>query len=403
MNEPPVSRHHAVSPRRWALFDYGFRPFFLLCGIYAVIMVPWWLYRFMHGGTPFGALPSMYWHAHEMLYGFVMAAIAGFLLTAVPSWTGSRGFAGLPLIIVAGVWTLGRIAMAGVGTVPFWVSAVVQLAFIPCLLALLAPPVVRSANRNAPLLVVLLVLWLIDAVFLVGVRRGDALLASGAMRLAIDLVLVMITVIGGRIVPAFTANGLRARGLEPRITVRRTVEYAAIGSMVAIAVVDAFAADSRLGGVLAALAAGVHVARLAGWRGWRAYADPIVWVLHVGYAWLPIGLALKAATLLGDAHWAMKWQHALTMGAFGTMILAVTTRAALGHTGRALRVSGFITAAYVFITVGTVLRVFGGTWFPADYPLVLTASGAAWVLGYLLFVAVYAPILCGPRADGKPG
>lgn len=390
-------------PFRWALFDYGFRPFFLLCGLYAVIMVPWWLYRFMHAGTPFGALPSVYWHGHEMLYGFVMAAIAGFLLTAVPSWTGSRGFAGPPLIAVVLVWALGRIAMAGVGSVPFWVSAAVELALIPCLLVLLLPPILRSGNRNAPLLGVLLVLWLLDAAFLTGVARGDALLAGGALRLGIDLVLVMITVIGGRILPAFTANALRARGIEPRMTNPVFVERTTIAAMLAIVVLDVFAADSRWSGGLAALAAAAHVTRLAGWRGWRAHADPLVWILHVGYAWLPIGLALKAAALLGDAAWAIKWQHALTMGGFGTMILAVMTRAALGHTGRALRASGAIVAAYVILTVGTVLRVFGAAWFPEHYARVLSASGLAWVLCFLIFTIVYAPILCGPRADWKHG
>jgi uncharacterized protein involved in response to NO len=279
------------SANRCALFDYGFRPFFLLSALYAVFVVPVWLYRFAHASTPFGLLPPMYWHSHEMIYGFVMAAVAGFMLTAVPSWTGSRGFAGVPLIAAVTCWALGRVAMSAVGDVPFWVTAAAELALIPMLLTLLAPPIFRSGNRNAPLLVVLTVLWLIDATFIYALARGDVLLAGGAIRLAIDLVLILVTVIGGRIVPAFTGNAIRARGEEPRIVTRKPIEIAAIASMVAIAAVDVFAPDATLSGVVALLAAAVHLTRMSGWRSFRAH-DPIVWVLHVAYAWLPIGLAL---------------------------------------------------------------------------------------------------------------
>ena len=390
------------SANRCALFDYGFRPFFLLSGLYAALVVPVWLFRFAHASAPFGLLPAMYWHSHEMVYGFVMAAIAGFMLTAVPSWTGSRGFAGFPLIAAVIGWMLGRWAMSAVGTVPFWITAMAELALLPMLLALLAPPIFRSGNRNAPLLAVLTVLWLIDATFVYALGHGDVLLAGGAIRLAIDLVLILVTVIGGRIVPAFTGNALRARGEEPRIVTRKPVEIATIASMVAIAVADVFAPDAMLSGVLALIAAIAHGVRMSGWRSFRA-STPILWVLHVAYAWLPIGLALKAAALLGHADWAMKWQHALTMGVFGTMILAVMTRASLGHTGRPLVVSRAIAIAYLILTVGTAVRVFGVVLMPAHYLLAVTLAGLAWEIAFGIFVAAYAPILWAPRADGKPG
>lgn len=392
-----------ASLRRFALFDYGFRPFFLLCGLYALAIVPLWLFRFAHASVAFGALPGVYWHAHEMLYGFVFAAVAGFLLTAVPSWTGARGFAGWPLATVVALWIVGRIAMGSVGAVPFWITAVAELTLVPALLLLLAPPIFRSANRNAPLLGVLVVLWLIDGVFLAALARGDGQLASGAMRLAIDFVLVLVTVIGGRIVPAFTANALRRRGETVAVLTRMPLEYATIAAMVAIAIGDVFAPETMLAGVLAALAAALHVIRLAGWRSFRARGESILWVMHVAYAWLPIGLALKAAWLLGAAGWAMKWQHALTTGLFATMILAVMTRSALGHTGRPLVVSRATTAAYLLLTVGALVRVFGAALFPQHYLLALSVSGLAWVLCFLLFLMVYIPILLGPRADGRPG
>jgi uncharacterized protein involved in response to NO len=223
------------------------------------------------------------------------------------------------------------------------------------------------------------------------------------MRLAVDLVLILVTVIGGRIVPAFTANALRMRG-EPVTTItRRPVELIVIGAMVAIAIVDLIAPDSIASGTLAAIAALAHAVRMSGWRSFRTRGTPILWVLHVGYAWIPLGLALKSSALLGGAAWAMKWQHALTMGVFATMILAVMTRASLGHTGRPLVVARSIAVAYLLLTVGTLLRVFGIAVLPDHYLLTVTVSGLAWVLAFGIFVVVYAPVLWGPRADGKPG
>lgn len=397
----PLPEHS--SARRCALFEYGFRPFFLLCGAYALIMIPWWMYRFAHSSVSFGGLPAIYWHAHEMIFGFVMAAIAGFLLTAVPSWTGERGFAGWPLMIAAALWAAGRVAMSAAGATPFWLLAVAELALVPCLLALLAPPILRTRNRNLPVLAVLVVLWLIDAAFVVGVARGDTLLAAGAMRLAIDFALVLVTIIGGRIVPTFTASALRRRGETVSTITRKPLEYVVIGLMIAIAIVDIFAAQAWLSGVLAALAALAQAMRLAGWRSFRTGGEPILWVMHLAYAWIPLGLALKACALLGDFTWASKWEHALGAGALATMILAVMTRVALGHTGRALSVSRVIAVAYLLLTCATLLRVFGIALFPEHYLLTLTVAGIAWMLAFGIFLVVYAPILWWPRADGKPG
>src|SRR5688572_25182288 len=167
-----------AQPQRFALFDYGFRPFFLLCGLYALAIVPLWLFRFAHASVPFGALPGVYWHAHEMLFGFVAAAIAGFLLTAVPSWTGSPGFAGRPLLLMVCLWLGGRVAMALVDVLPLWFAATVQLSLLPMLLVLLAPPIVRARNRNLPILGVVTLLWLIDAAFMRAMINGDVLLAA---------------------------------------------------------------------------------------------------------------------------------------------------------------------------------------------------------------------------------
>lgn len=403
MSESAPSHLPDSQRSRFALFDYGFRPFFLLCGVYALVIVPVWLFRFAHGGAPFGALPGLYWHAHEMLFGFIAAAIAGFLLTAVPSWTNSPGFAGRPLVLAVSVWLAGRLAMSMTDMLPTWLAATLELSLLPLLLILLAPRVVRAQNRNLPILGVITLLWLIDAALMRAMQTGDMLLAAGASRLGVDLVLILVTVIGGRIVPAFTGNALRRAGSPVAPVSRGWLEIVTIGSVAAIAVCDLFAPDSTIAGVIAAVAAAAHATRLAGWRSFRVRGEPILWVLHVAYAWIPVALALKAFWLLSDAGWAAKWQHALTFGAFSTMILAVMTRASLGHTGRPLVVSRAISVAYALLTFGALLRVFGGAWTPQYYLWTLTASGLCWTLSFAIFVWVYGPILISPRPDGRQG
>lgn len=385
------------------MFDYGFRPFFLLAGFHAFAVVPVWLYFYAHHGAPFGLLPTMYWHSHEMLYGFVVAAISGFMLTAVPSWTGTRGFGGVPLIVLVTLWLAGRVSMASAGSMPFWLVAIAELAMLPTLAALLVPPLFRSGNRNMPLLAVLGTLWLADVAFVVSLGSGNVALAARATNFGINVVLILVTVIGGRIVPAFTANTLRRRGDMVGLISHAWLEKLVIGTMIAIAFADAFAPAGIVSGILAGIAALGHAYRLSGWRGFRTRGESILWVLHVAYAWLPIGLGLKALWLLGGVSFATKWQHALAMGVFGTMILAVMTRASLGHTGRALAVSRAITVAYVLLTLAVLARVFGGALWPERYLLAMSVAGLGWMASFLVYLVVYTPILVGPRADGKPG
>jgi len=392
-----------AASRRFALFAYGFRPFFLAAGLSAVLVVPAWLTMVAQGTMPLGALPPQLWHAHELFYGFVGAALAGFLLTAVPSWTGTKGFAGWPLAAVTSAWLLGRIAFALANVVPLWALAAAELAFLPSIAILLAPPLVRSRNRNTPLLFALAALWITDAVFLAGLAREDPVLASRSLRVAIDLMLLVVTIIGGRIVPSFTANALRRRGEAPEVHSLPWLERGVITLMAAVALVDLWQPDGVTAGWLAALVAVAQALRLSGWRSLRTRGEAILWVLHVGYAWIPIGFALKALWLLAGVAWAAHWLHALAMGVFGTMILAVTTRTALGHTGRALTVSGAIAAAYVLLTLGVAARVLAPGLWPLHYLWILLASGSLWTAAFTVYLIVYAPILTLARMDGKPG
>lgn len=384
-------------------FGYGFRPFFLAAGWYALIAIGAWLWLYSGGLAPFGSLPAFQWHAHEMLYGFVAAAIAGFMLTAVPSWTGARGFAGKPLILLFCLWLGGRIAMAATGLLPLPVVAVLELAFLPALAATLAPSLLRSSNRNRPLLIVLLALWTTDAAFLYALHESDFLLASTALRAALDVVALLVTVIGGRIVPAFTASALRQRGREVRMRKNGVVEALAIGGMVLLIAADLVAPTHWSTALIALLTALAHALRIAGWQPLKTLSEPLVWVLHGAYLWLPIGLCLKALWLLTGATWAVHWPHALGAGAAATMILAVMTRASLGHTGRPLLVPKIIALAYGLLIAAAVVRVFGQVLLPLDYLHVIACAAILWIAAFLLYAIVYTPILLRPRVDGKPG
>lgn len=385
------------------LFSYGFRPFFLLAGWFAVLGIAGWLWLYHNGQSWAGGLPASQWHAHEMLFGFIAAAIAGFMLTAVPSWTGTKGFGGWPLVALTLLWLGGRVALALVDTMPFYLIALLELSFLPVLAALIAWPLLRSPNRNTPLIGVLFALWAADVVFMAAANKANPALASAALTFGLNLVLLLITVIGGRIVPAFTANALRRSGAEPRLRSYRALERATIAAMIAVLVVDAFLPGSTWAGCIALLAGLAQAVRLSGWNGHRSLAEPIVWVLHLGYAWLPIGLLLKAAFVLGHFGWAAFWMHCLSAGAAGMMILAVMSRASLGHTGRELKVSPVMAISYLLVALGVAIRVFGPALLPTSYLQTIGLAGLLWIGGFLIYCVVYTPILLQPRLDGKPG
>jgi uncharacterized protein involved in response to NO len=393
----------ATRGNSFALFAYGFRPFFLLAGWYAIVSVLLWLWLYHTGTSLLPGLPPQLWHGHEMLFGFVAAAIAGFMLTAVPSWTGSRGFAGLPLVVLVVIWILGRVAFAFAAYLPAAMLAIAELAFLPALLLLVAPPVLRSGNRNLPLLLVLAVFWCLDAAFLWAVTHEDPVLSRQVLLATLSVVLLLITVIAGRIVPAFTGNALRAHGAEVSLRTRPLIERLTIGAMAALVLADLAGLPAGVAATVAGIAALLHALRMSGWQTLWTFRDPLVWILHAAYLWLPVGLALRALYALGGFGFAAHWMHALGTGAAATMILAVMSRAALGHTGRPLRVAPAITLSYGLLIAAGILRVFGAAVLPVAYPVTVTLATAAWTAAFLLFVFVYTPILLRPRADGKPG
>jgi uncharacterized protein involved in response to NO len=281
--------------------------------------------------------------------------------------------------------------------------AIVDLAYLPFLAVLVMIPLLRSKNRNTPLLIVLAALWLTNFVFHVALIQHDAPMARHSLIVGIDIVIFLVTVIGGRIVPAFTAAALRQQGVEGTLKSRTALTVMSVVAMAGVVASDIFWPDSRIAGWVAGVAAAVQLLRLLQWRTRHTLRQPIVWILHLAYAWLPLGLALKAGALLGGYGIAAFWLHALTIGALTTMITAVMTRAALGHTGRPLVVHPLITVAYVLLTAATLTRVFGLSFSGLSYPAVILWAALFWTTAFALFVGVYTPILWGPRADGNAG
>jgi len=383
---------HATQPRAPgapAILSAGFRPFFLLSALWSAIALPVWLAAYMHGYAPGGALPAMVWHAHEMIYGYALAAVTGFLLTAVPNWTGRLPLRGAPLAALAGLWLAGRMALLFASAGP---AAALDLAFGAALIALIAREVASARNfHNYPIVAVLGVLFAGNV--LVHLQAlGLAYTAALGNRIGVATLLALIALIGGRIIPSFTRNWLarnRPEVAEPAphskldwICLALTV--LGVGAWAAAPDADVTHALELLGGTAAAL-------RLSRWKGLSAAREPLVFVLHMGYAWLALGLLFLG--LNGFAGWVAQGAplHALTVGAIGTMTLAVMTRASLGHSGRPLAAGAGTIALYLLVTLAACLRT--GAAFSNHYAVITSLAGLAWSAAFATFAFTYGPLL----------
>ncbi len=397
--KPPIQGHTNL-----ALFHAAFRPLFLLAGIAATLMVPAWL-AIHHGLTafPHHAAPVQ-WHSHEMIYGFAVAALGGFLLTAVANWTGTPFLSGKPLMLLAGAWVLGRLAVLLGGASPPLVTAALDLLYLPGVIAALAKPLMRADQPGRNRLFLLLLGVLAAGNLLVHLEwLGWTATAQAGIRLGLYALLTAMAIIGGRIIPSFTVNGLRMNRIVFQPTFRPWVERLAAPLVVLTGLADVVLPETPIVAV-AALAGGlVHLLRLSGWGGHKTGRVPLLWVLHLGYGWLGVGLVLRGLSALSPLVPSSAALHALTVGAAGMLILGVMTRAALGHSGRPMVLAPPIVWAYGAIMAAALLRVLAPMAIPAWTAAAVVASGAAWTLGFGLFVLVYAPMLWRPRADGRPG
>jgi uncharacterized protein involved in response to NO len=385
------------------LLARGFRPFFLLAGAHAVIFVPVWsLIALGLAPAPAWSTPSL-WHAHEMIYGFALAAAAGFLLTAVPVWTGVPPVEGRTLLVLAALWVAGRSAFAAASALPLALVAALDLALPTGLAVVLARPLLLpSQRRNRPFLAALALLVASCAAFHVHAAGVQPLLGARVGLVAVDLFVVLVVLVGGRIVPAFTHNALQRVGSARAVRSRPLLDRVSIGAVWALVLVDALALPAALAASLRLLAAAALLLRMAGWQPLATRRDPQLLSLHAGFAWLPIGLVLLALWQLDPSVPRAAGLHALGAGAFGTMILAVMSRVSLGHTGRPLAAPRAMIFAYLAVTVSAALRV-AGALVPGWFVFSIPASAGLFALAFATFLWVYAPVLVSARADGRPG
>jgi uncharacterized protein involved in response to NO len=399
MNELPLTRPQqaGTSPATacFALWNLGFRPFYLLASLFSAFSVLLWTLQYS------GYLPSAYlrgpvWHGHEMLFGYTIAVIAGFLLTAVRVWTNQPTPSGVQLMALAALWVCGRVLVL---TPLATTAAIVNAAFPAAVAVAIGIPLLRSRNARNYFFVGLLVLMsaLILAVNLALQGRFELSPRLG-LQLALDVVLFIMVVMGGRVIPMFTNNGVPGANA----TRHAMVEKIALGAVILLFAVDLLQLPPTTVTVIALLGGLAHGVRLYLWKPWRTLAAPLVWILHAAYAWIVAHLVLRGMSAL-DLPAGSYAIHALTVGAIGGLTLGMMTRTARGHTGRPLLADGFELTMFLLIQVAAVVRVFAGIASSGLYMISVQFSGLLWAAAFGLYAVRYWPVLTRPRLDGKPG
>lgn len=383
-----------------ALFSVGFRPFFLLAAAWAAVAVPLWLVFYAGVGVMPTLMPPPIWHAHEMVFGYAAATVAGFLLTAIPNWTGRMPLQGGPLAALAALWLAGRIGVFLSASIGAGNAAALDLAFPIAFLAAVAREIVAGRNwRNLPMVAALILLLAGNALVHAEVL-GWASTAALGNRLGIATLLMLIVLVGGRIVPSFTRNWLSKNeptGASP--TPFGWIDQLALAVTAAALVAWVVAPDAAWSAWIELAAALALAVRLARWRGAGTWREPLLWVLHLGYGWLVAGFLLLATNELVPYLPPPTAMHALTVGAIGTMTLGVMTRASLGHTGRSLVAGPGTATIYGLVTLAAVLRLLAPL-AAANYLTVLVFAAAAWSGAFGLFVFLYGRPLATPRVTG---
>jgi uncharacterized protein involved in response to NO len=377
------------------LFSYPFRIFFLSMTVLALAVIPLWVMQ-VNGviSLPL-AMPGLFWHQHEMLFGFLSAAIAGFLLTAVCVWTQTERTHGFRLVLLWGVWLAGRLLLATGAELPYWLVQGVNLAFLPLVMVDAGWRIWHARQkRQLMIMVVLGLLWLMQIGF---VTRLEMAFSYGALIMAMAL----ISIIGGRITPAFSTGWLRQRGLDS--TAVKTVpalDMATVFSLILL-MASLVTGWQTVTGVLALLSGVLMLVRLAGWKGWLVRQEPLLWILHLSILWVPVSLFLLAGTLF--AGWPSNaWSHAAGTGAVACLILGVISRVALGHSGRPLVLPKGMVFAFVAIHLAALIRVLTAfeiiPWHPG-----IGSSTLLWLFAFGMFLYRYTGILASPRPDGREG
>jgi uncharacterized protein involved in response to NO len=389
--------HEAPAPveRRFALFDLGFRPFYWLAAVFAALSIPLWALQFS-GLLPRAYLAGPVWHAHEMVFGFALAVIVGFLFTAGRNWSNQPTPTGVALAGLALLWIGGRVLVL----TPFaGAAALVNIAFPLAAAVSLATAFLRSGNRRNYFFIALLGLMALASGFVHLSRMGTIERPPWpAIQVALDVVLFILCVMGGRVIPMFTNNGV------PGAAARRhgLLEKLALGSVLALLALDVLQLKGVALASLTCLASGAHLVRWLLWQPWRTRGVALVWVLHLAYLWVPAHLLLRALTELGVVMPSMA-THALSVGAVGGLIIGMMTRTAKGHTARPLRADAFDTSCYVLVALAALVRVGLPLVDAAQTVNAVLASAVFWSAGFGLFAIRYWPVLSRPRLDGRAG
>lgn len=381
------------SQPQFSLFKLGFRPFFLLGSIFSLIAISIW------GGFFFGHIQfsphgdPIWWHGHEMIFGFVIAIIAGFLLTAVQNWTGQPGVKGKSLIVLVLVWLIPRVLLLNEDWAPLEVIMAIDLAFAPLTALFMARSVLKVKQwRNFAFVPILLMLMLVNALSYYGLLTNDPALTQTALHSAILLMVTVVALIGGRVIPFFTERATQWQR-SPNIV---WLEIATFISLILLILSVLFQHTLTIR-ISAAIAGIILLMRWSRWGGRHTARVPLLWSLHVSYFFIPLGLLLIATGQNFSAG-----LHGITLGGLGGMILAMMARVSLGHTGRKLTPPKIVTFAFALIVLASVLRILAGLITSYYLPL-LEAAIACWVLSFTIFIYHYTPILLKARVDGKPG
>ena len=396
VGQPAMARHSTDHGWGWPLLRLGFRPFYLGAAGFALLSIPYWLLLWFGQVQPTTAVAPLLWHAHEILFGFAVAVIVGFLLTAGKAWTGLDTPRGPALGALVLLWLAARIAALGA---PYLLYAALDIALLPIVAVVFLCILLRAGNkRNLPLAGILGLLSLANLAFHLSVMEVIAWPALHALYATLALVVMVECVVGGRVIPFFTSN------VTPGLKIAPWPRFdAVVLGVTALALLAwVMQAQGAWAVALLALAAGLQLWRQLRWAPWKTLTRPILWILHFAYAWIPIGLALLAGAQAGLLP-ATAGVHALGVGATGGLIIGMITRTARGHTGRPLKVGGIEIAAYTLMMLAALVRVLYPLVAPGAAVGALTFVAGAWSLAFLLYLFQYAPWLLRTRADGKDG
>ncbi|WIO73586.1 NnrS family protein [Porticoccaceae bacterium LTM1] len=383
------------------LFRLAFRPMFLLGSAFSVLSLWIWI-AVLRGDTSIALYGGgLWWHSHEMLFGFGVAIVTGFLLTAVQTWTKQPGIKGWWLIGLVLTWLLPRALMVFSTSVPIWLVVLTDLIFLPLAAVVLMRPVIRVKQwRNLFFGPILLVMTLLNMAMHWMVLANNYQYLSTINYAVVMVMTLVMCVMGGRVFPMFTANGTRT----PKVDPIPWLEKLSIGSVVLSVLITLVlpAVSSELAATIYFIAGLSNAARALRWRIWVTFRVPLVWSLHLSYWSLALGLVALGMAKLGVGITTSQAIHVITVGAMGGMILAMISRVSLGHTGRMIVTDWLMGMAFLSITLAMLIRVFGQALLN-DYTLVLTLAVIFWSVGFGLFLLRYTPILCKQRTDGGPG